>query len=156
MPPPESKEQAATNQQSAEHARARAEAIVAQSNTRSIDCDRSSGEDHGMPEARTLRFAVTRTLLALVAVEGGLGTALGCAPPRTNVGREVPPPTVNEGPQPETPTSDTAGIPEQPQPPTEDGSPGAQPTTEPTSEPTPPPNDKPTVIVNPGPTKPPK
>lgn len=100
-----------------------------------------------MAQARTLRFAVTTSLLAVPVL-------VGCKPAHTNEGPQQP--TVNEGPQDAVPPTDTA-TPEpaadtatpEPDAPAADGGGGEQP-------PTVADGTKPKVIVNPGPTPEPK
>jgi hypothetical protein len=131
------------------HAAARNHAMPAQSNIHELTCDRASGDDlRTMAERpRTIRFAVTGMLLG-VSVGAGM---LACAPKHTNVGPHEEPPPNDSGPQ-EPPTDEPGTTPEEP--PAGEG--GA--TTEPQTSPEPPTGDPakpPTVIVNPGPQKPP-
>jgi hypothetical protein len=130
------------------HAAARNHAMPAQSNIHELTCDRASGDDlRTMAERpRTIRFAVTGMLLG-VSVGAGM---LACAPKHTNVGPHEEPPPNDSGPQ-EPPTDEPGTTPEEPA-----GEGGA--TTEPQTSPEPPTGDPakpPTVIVNPGPQKPP-
>jgi hypothetical protein len=96
-------------------------------------------------QVRTLKFAVTTSLLAVPVL-------VGCKPVHTNEGPQPEPPHVNEGPEPEP--ADTAA----PEPAAEGGeTPAAEGGGDaPAADPPTVADGKPKVMVNPGPAPEPK